>query len=75
MAWSWANWAFVVSTSWALAQPFLASGSVAVQVGLGIDYLSLIAVAIGDGLVELRLVRTRIDLGEDDRPSSPSALA
>ena len=43
----------------------LVERKVSVEIGLGIVDLGLIAIAIGDRLVELRLIRTRIDLGEE----------
>ena len=43
----------------------LGERQVSVQIGLCIDDLRLIAIAVGDRLVELRLIGARIDLGEE----------
>ena len=37
---------------------------IAIEVGLGVEQLGLVAVAVCDRLVELRLVGARIDFGE-----------
>ena len=38
---------------------------IAIEIDLGVLQLRLIAVAIGDRLIELRLIRARIDLAEE----------
>ncbi len=61
---SCATCAFWVSTSCGVAQPFCAQLGVAIEIGLRVRELGLIAIARGGDLVDLRLVGPRIDLRE-----------